>query len=246
MGFHVFAVRQPDPLGFIILSFPILIINIPMSAIKQAAALGFICIAFCAIVDKRLLRFIALVLAATAFHTSARVFLFLAPFVKNDINRKTVALSVLLSVPGMYFVIGDAFEVYTQRYVDTGIDAAGAVFRTALLAMVGLPFILFLRREWQLRFPYDYKLALIGSILMIILLPATFISTVIADRFGYYVVPLQLMILARLPYLIQNVHKHLIWASPYLVLGLTLLVWTQLSWHFKQCYVPYQSWLLPL
>jgi len=24
---------------------------------------------------------------------------------------------------------------------------------------------------------------------------------------------------------------------------LVFMVWSQLSWHFKQCYIPYQSWI---
>lgn len=39
IGVHVFARRQPDPLGFLVLLFPILIINMPMSGIRQGAAI---------------------------------------------------------------------------------------------------------------------------------------------------------------------------------------------------------------
>lgn len=32
-------------------------------------------------------------------------------------------------------------------------------------------------------------------------------------------------------------------ALPYLGLLLVFTVWSQLSWHFNQCYIPYQTWL---
>ena len=70
------------------------------------------------------------------------------------------------------------------------------------------------------------------------------ISSVISDRFGYYVTPIQLMILARLPYLVRpGPQGQLISMAPYLGLGLVLLVWTQKSKHFNQCYLPYKTWL---
>ena len=53
LGVHVLARRQPDPLGFLVLLFPILIINMPMSGIRQGAAIGLLCIAFVAFIDRR-------------------------------------------------------------------------------------------------------------------------------------------------------------------------------------------------
>lgn len=73
------ARRQPDPLGFLVLLFPILIINMPMSGIKQGAAIGLICIAFAAFIDKKLFWFTAWTLLASTIHNSAIVFLLLIP-----------------------------------------------------------------------------------------------------------------------------------------------------------------------
>ena len=73
-GIHVFAKRQPDPLSFLILTFPILIINMPMSGIRQGAVIGLICIALVHFSDCRPLKFIMWVLIASGFHLSAIVF----------------------------------------------------------------------------------------------------------------------------------------------------------------------------
>ena len=54
-GVHSLARRQPNPLAFWVLLFPILIINIPMSAIRQASAIGVICAALVAFIDQKLL-----------------------------------------------------------------------------------------------------------------------------------------------------------------------------------------------
>lgn len=243
-GLIALANRQPDPLAFLILSFPVLIINMPMSAIRQSTAIGLVCLALIAFQDRRLIRFVAFVAAAALFHTSAIIFLALAPFTKMRLTRATVALSIVLVLPGAYFMFADTAEFYADRYVGTGIDAAGGLYRAGMLAVVGAFFLIALRRPYQERFPGDYQLALIGAWIMVATLAILPISSVISDRFGYYITPVQLMIMARLPYLVPNTSKgRFIAAAPYAGLALVLLVWTANSYHFQQCYLPYQTWL---
>ena len=244
-GLFALAQRQPDPLAFLILSFPILIINMPMSAIRQAAGIGFVCLALVAFLDRKLIRYVVFVLLGSLFHASAIVFLALAPFTKLRLSRASAALSLVLVLPGAYFMFADTVEFYTDRYVGTGIDARGAIFRAGMLAIVGAYFLVSLQKRYAQRFAMaDYQLALIGSWIMVATLLLVPISTVISDRFGYYVTPIQLMIMARLPYLMpRGSQNQLIAAAPHLGLGVVLLFWTQNSNHFNQCYVPYQNWL---
>ena len=244
-GILAFARRQPDPLAFLVLSFPVLIINMPMSAIRQAAAIGFLCLAIIAFQERKLIRYVAMVLAGSLFHMSAIIFLVLAPFVRFQLKRSTLLLSGILVLPGAYFMLAKTAEFYSDRYVGPGVDdAKGAIFRSAMLAAVGAYFLFSLKRSWCERFPTDYKLALIGSWVMLGTLALVPLSTVISDRFGYYVTPIQIMIMARLPYLIRpGQQSQLIAAAPYLALGLVLLVWTANSEMFQQCYLPYRTWL---
>jgi hypothetical protein len=243
-GVHVLARRQFDPLAFVILLFPILIINMPMSGIRQAAAIGVMCLAFSAFVDRRLLRFAALTVAAASFHSSAIVFLLLVPLVLAAFSWRRLVLSALLAIPGAFALLStDAAETATGRYVDTGIDAAGAAFRTGLLFVTAIFFFLLLRKRWAAVFPKDYKLVFIGSLTMMALIVVLPISSVISDRLGYYLIPIQAMIFARVPFLPIRANRQLLIAAPYLGLLLVFAVWTVWSWHFQQCYVPYQTWL---
>lgn len=242
-GLIALARRQPDPLGFLILSFPVLLINMPMSAIRQAAAIGFVCLALVAFQDRRLIRYVVMVFAGALFHTSAIVFLALAPFIKFRFTRGTVFLAGVLVLPGAYFALGETVEVYTDRYVGTGIDAAGALYRSGMLAMVGGYFLLYLRPVYRERFPRDYTVALIGAWIMVGTLAVLPVSSVISDRFGYYVTPIQIMIMARLPYLARSrADARLMGVAPYALLGLVLIVWTTNSALFQACYLPYQTW----
>jgi hypothetical protein len=243
-GLLALAKRQPNPLAFLVLSFPVLIINMPMSGIRQAAAIGFACLAMIAFQDRKLIRFVALVVGGSLFHMSEIIFLALAPFVKFRLTGRTLFASAVMVLPGAYAMLAKMAEFYGDRYIGTGVDADGAIFRSLMLAIVGGYFLVKLRPSYQERFPADYKLALIGSWVMIGTLALLPLSTVLSDRFGYYVTPIQIMIMARLPFFSRRGQQAQLYAvAPYLALGLVLIVWTANSEMFERCYLPYRTWL---
>jgi len=243
-GVHVLARRQPDPLGFLVLLFPVLIINLPMSGIRQGAAIGILCIAFVAFMDKRLLRFVVLTLLASTIHSSAIVFLLLAPLVQGEFTKKRLAAAAALAVPGTLVLLsGEAAQLATTRYVGTGVDALGAAFRVGLLLITGGAYFWLLRTKWRQSYLQDYKLVSVGALIMLGMLLLLPISSVIGDRLGYYLVPIQAMIFARIPYLPIRKNKAFLSAAPYLGFGLMFIVWIYFSWHFNKCYVPYDTWL---
>lgn len=244
VGIHVLARRQPDPLGFLVLMFPILIINMPMSGIRQGAAIGLICIAFVAFHDRRPLQFALWVVLAAGFHVSAIVFIALFPLAMSHYSLRRLILSAIIGIPGVaLFAAGEAVELATNRYFDTDIEAAGAIFRVGTLSLSSLYFFIFIRKQWLLAWPKDYGLASFGAIGMAVTFLLVPISSVIGDRFGYYFIPLQAMIFARLPYLpgLKNARLH--FALPYLGLLTVFTVWSQISGHFQHCYNPYQTWI---
>jgi hypothetical protein len=244
LGINSLARRQPDSLGFLVLLFPILIVNMPMSGIRQGAAIGLICIAIVSCIDRRPLRFSIWVFLAAGFHTSALVFIVLLPLAVRGLNRYSNIVAGFFVLPAGFVIYSvGATDLATSRYVGTGIDAAGAAFRVGILTVTALYFFFHLRRRWLRAWPEDYALVNLGAISMLLMPLLLPISTVIADRFGYYLIPIQTMIFARLPYLQLRRNAALHTASPYLVLLSIFAVWANFSWHFKECYIPYQTWL---
>lgn len=243
-GVHVLARRQPDPLSFLILLFPILIINMPMSGIRQGAAIGLMCLAFVAFADRRPARFALWVLLASGFHASASVFMLLLPVATGRYTSRRLLLATFLAIPGL-FVLGttEAAEVAVSRYVGNDIDAYGAIFRLAMLGLSAVFFFWLPRARWERLYSADYSLANVGGIGMAVAMMLLPISSVIGDRYGYYLIPLQAMIFARIPFLQFGKNAGLYTALPYLGVWLVFTVWTQLSAHFAKCYVPYQSWV---
>lgn len=241
LGLHVLARRQPDPLAFLVLCFPILILNMPMSAIRQGAAIGFMCVAYSAFVDRRLVAYVACVLLGSTFHSSILLFLALAPFAAGGFNRKNILIAAILALPGLYLLsLTEAAGIAENRYIETELEASGAVFRLAILSLSGLFFLLVLAPAWRRKFPEDYKLAAMGAWAMLTFFSLVFVSTVIGDRFGYYLIPIQAMIFARIPHLSLATNRQFYAMLPYAALTLVFVVWTQLSWHFNECYIPYR------
>lgn len=245
-GVHKLAKRQPDPLGFLILLFPILIINMPMSAVKQGAAIGLMCLAFIAFSDKKLWRYIFFTALAAGFHTSAIIFFALVPFIRGKLTPKRIIAGGFLALPILGLVLlSSAVETAVDRYVmDQYLKSAGAIYRVGSLGISAILFFVLFRNKWKISSPNDYTLIVIGSLIMLCCLLIVPLSSVIGDRVGYYMLPIQAMFYARLPYLSFDKFRPLLVAFPYFFLFCLFFLWTSTSSLFNQCYVPYKNWFL--
>ena len=76
--------------------------------------------------------------------------------------------------------------------------------------------------------------------MMMATFPVSLYSSVIGDRFGYYLVPIQLVFLARLPFLGPG--SPIVALVPYIAGAAYLAVWIQTSALFEVCYIPYKFW----
>ncbi len=245
VGVHHIAKRQSSPFTYLVLLFPILMVNMPMSAIKQATAIGLICFAFTAFSEKKAFRFVAVTAIAALIHNSAAIFLLLSPLVAGEITQRRLVFAALLALPGMAALLTtEGAEVATTRYVDSGVDAAGAIYRVLLLGFTGVAYLYLRQRGWLANEGHFSRLTLLGSIMMIVLLVILPLSSVIADRFGYYLIPIQAIIFANLRFSYLPYLRWLIVASPFIILLITFGVWTTNSGHFSSCYVPYKSWIM--
>ncbi|MDA9936233.1 EpsG family protein [Gammaproteobacteria bacterium] len=245
LGVNQLARRSPDPLGFLIMLFPILIINMPMSALRQGVAIGFMCYAFVSFIDRKSFKFVLMNILAVGFHTSALVFLPLFLFINGEYNNKKLILGALLEIPLLGLMWLSSYgEAQANAYIGSGYDAEAAIFRSGILALSALAFFIFYAKKWKATFPADHNLLMIGSLAMIANFFLVFVSTVISDRLGYYLIPIMALFFARLPFFTNTQYRLFFIAAPYLGLLLVFVVWTMLSSHFSGCYMPYKSWIL--
>jgi len=242
-GIHAIARRQPDPLGYLSLSFPILILQIGMAALRQSMALGFVCFAFNAFVDKNRIKFILWVLVASAFHSSAIALILLTPFMFKSKYKDQIIISIIAAAPVLiYLLSSDVADSYVKTYVNTGVDAAGGSSRALLLAITGVVFMVVLSESWKKLSQSDYDLVSLSAPMLILMLPLALYSSVLGDRFGYYLVPVELIIQTKGYLIIRHHSAALAFIVPYFIVGTALLIQTQYSWIFDSCYVPYSTW----
>lgn len=243
-GIYSLAIRQPDPLATLIFMFPILILNMPMSGIRQGAAIGFMCFAFMAFIDKKLLKYILFVILATGFHTSAIIFLALLPFLGGQFTYSRIFIAILLAIPGIFFLLVSSFaQVAIDRYITGGYEAFGASFRIYSLAIGAMIFFISFRSRWQMKFNDEYTLIFLGSLMMISCLALLLVSSTISDRIGYYLIPLQAIFFARIPFF--QVQWKIFWTMfPYILVATLFIGWISLSSLFEACYLPYYNFLL--
>lgn len=239
-GLHAFARRSPNPLAVLVLAFPLLVLNMPMAAVKQAAAIGLVCFAFNSFNDRKLIPTFVILLAASLFHSSAAIFMLLLPFVIGGYTRKNLVIASIIGIPILLVIASsDAAELASERYIGTDREANGAIFRVLLLSGTGLFYKLFLSRQWSVTFPESHKLISLLSYGMMGLILVVPLSTVIADRLGYYFVIPQLLIFAAIPYLMRGGAMKAATIAPYVILAVVLMVWMELSSHYARCYDPY-------
>jgi len=242
-GLHAMARREPNRLLFITLAFPALVIGLGMSAVRQGLAMGFVCFAFNAFADRKRILYILLLLIAGTFHKSALAFLAMAPFLFPGNIRVKAVIGAVAAIPMVYFMgKTDAAESYANMYLNSGLEAGGGRFRVIPVGLSGLFFWFVLRKDWLEKYKFDYERMLFFSALIIGVLPLVFISSVMGDRFGYYMMPLAFSIQARAYTLFKPVTAFMVFMIPLAHCLLYLVVWISLSTLFWQCYVPYKTW----
>jgi hypothetical protein len=243
-GIYRLAIRQPDPLATLIFMFPILILNMPMSGIRQGAAIGFMCFAFIAFIDKKLLKYILFTILAMGFHTSAIIFLALIPFLGGQFTYSRIFIAIMLAIPGIFFLLVSSFaQVAIDRYITDSYEAFGAIYRISSLAIGAFIFFVFFRSRWKMKFNDEYTLIFLGSLMMVFCLALLLVSSTISDRVGYYLIPLQAIFFARIPFF--QVPWRIFWTMlPYILVATVFIGWVSLSSLFEACYLPYHNFLI--
>lgn len=151
---------------------------------------------------------------------------------------------VVLAIPGIFLLVtGETGQQAFERYVATDYDSYGALYRLILLMLSGVFYLVFLRKKWKAEFPADYHFVTLGAMSMIGVMTLLPLSSVIADRLGYYLIPLQAIIFSRTLAFRTIPFAKLLAVGPSIALMLFFYVWTTNSSHFVSCYRPYQNWL---
>jgi hypothetical protein len=240
---HRFVSKTDVSLNLLTLSLPILIIQLAMSGIRQATAVAFLMLAWNAFREQRKAATAFWILAASSFHVSAIVFLPTAFVIGHRPTIPRLAAATLICLPFAVYFAGERIDVYSTRYGAGEVDSLGAAFRVALLFITAVLFYFF-KDEYLRLYPNDYDLMLMFATFSLGVTMLLFVSSIAAHRVGYYLVPVQLLTLARFRNIVGQTRRNaIVEISPYVAYGLYIVVWFGLSRHAQVCYVPYETYL---
>lgn len=241
-GLFRFLVVQPRPWLGALVAIPYIVIVIAMGYTRQGVALGILMAGLASFTrGGSIMRFAAYVFAAALFHRTAVVAFPLAALATNRNRAMNLLLAVAVSILLYDFFLGDAMQDFVKNYIETRYSSQGAAIRlgmnmvvVAIFWMIGrrLQFSDLERRLWR-NFAF-------GTVLMVVLL-ATVPSSTAVDRLSLYVIPLQIVVLSRLPLAFNARLPITVTVVAYMFA--VQFVWFNFAQHSKY-WVPYQ--LYPL
>jgi hypothetical protein len=248
IGLFGFAKKQPIPLIVILVAFPYLILVVGMGYTRQAAAMGFILMAFARFDQKSTIEYLLYIFISSLFHASA--ILMLPLFVLRLKSIKFFLISgVLLFLPLVFMLGLYYFEAYLNIYVySKTYSSAGTLPRLILCSIPAVLYLIFCRKlQLSVAAKRLWLVLSVVSILLFILhlvLPA--LSTPI-DRVAIYLIPLQLVVYSHLPLILRsyNISPSLTTLAISFLYLIVLLAWVFFS-HYAEYWSPYQFYPLVL
>jgi hypothetical protein len=246
-GLVVFCRAQPRPWLALVVAVPYLVTVVGMGYTRQGVAIGLTMLGLVALSDRKLLRFVVFVALAAVFHKSAVILMPLAVLAASRHRVWTVLWVGLASLLFYGLLLVNAVEDLTVNYIGAQYDSAGAAIRVAMNAVPAVLF-LSLRRRFAMP-PADrtfWTWMSLGALAFVWLLVVSPSSTAV-DRVALYWIPLQLLVLSRLPNALgRRDGKNALWV--YAVVGYSaavLFVWLFFGAH-AMYWLPYQfyPWVL--
>lgn len=245
-GLAYFASREDNPVIYLFFAYPLLIVSLSMTLVRQSAALGVLMLSLYFFFNRRPFLFSLGVLIASGFHTSAAFFFVFLPLIGRKLSTGSIiGLVVTASAVALIIFQLDIGQRMFDRYNNDKFEANGALFRLVYLVIPSFVFIVFMRKRWQERYPEDYPLVFASMLacLALLALLSFSVSSVVADRMGYYFAPFQALILARASSLFNNNEAKFVGLLAIGYVIVFFLGWMEMSPIVDRCYIPYDSYL---
>ncbi|TDT43444.1 EpsG-like putative glucosyltransferase [Halospina denitrificans] len=233
-----FARSQPLPWLALLVAVPYLIIVVGMGYTRQSAALGFLLIGLVSLGNGKMAWFVFWVMLGATFHKSAVLMLPVAALASTS-NRVWSLLWVgLMSLVGGYLFVFDSAERLWTHYVEADYQSQGGLIRVLMNVVPALLFFVFQR---YLRLSEaERRLWFWMSLLALVCIPLVVISSTATDRVALYLIPIQMFVFARLPYVVSDPrHRALVTFGVVGYYALVQAVWLFFAGH-SYAWLPYR------
>ncbi len=240
-GIVLFSRSQQLPWVSLLVSIPYLIIVVGMGYTRQSAALGLLLIGLASLGNGQMRWFVFWVMLAATFHKSAVLMLPVAALASNSNRFWSLLWIGLMSLVGGYLFVFDSAERLWTNYVEAGYESQGGLIRVLMNAVPAMLFFVF-RRYLRLTEAED-KLWYWMSVLSLVCIPLAVLSSTATDRVALYLIPIQMFVFARLPFVVTDPrHRGLVTLGVVGYYGLVQAVWLFFASH-AFAWLPYQNLL---
>jgi len=199
-GLYRFARAQPDPWLAMVIAVPYLVIVVGMGYTRQAVAIGILMAGLASVSrGASVMRFAIWVAAAALFHRTAVVALPLVALVGERNRLVTLVATAAASVLLYDMILEDSMDNFVRNYIQAEYSSQGAMIRVVMNLVPALLFLLFQRRLgfsdrdralWR-----NFSLAAVALLVLLFISP----SSTVVDRISLYILPLQMVVLCRVP-----------------------------------------------
>lgn len=248
-GFFFFARSHRSPILIMALLFPVIIVQLGMSGIRQGVAVAALMVASVYFVQGRGWMMALFILLGAQFHSSVLVFLPLAFLAGRRVSIGSIVAGVLLLSPLAAYLLSERLDVYADRYIDQNygvVTSGGALIRYALIMIPQVFFLVYYRRLRE-HFPEVYDLLKLFVIICFSLMPLALYSSIALHRINFYVMPFSILTFVYLSLCMFPRNQLVLGrAMPPLAYGLYQMAWFMTSSHADECYDPYRSFSLLL
>lgn len=240
-GLVHFARRQPNPWLACLVAIPYLVIVVGMGYTRQAVAIALMMMAIVAFTGERFVRTLVLISLAVLFHKTALVIVLLLLL---TIARSRAAIAGVMLISGgilYYIFLGSSLERLMSNYEDANYDSAGAAVRLAMNIVPALIFLPLQKRfgfsEVERKLWRNFALAAVAAAVALFV----FQSSTAVDRLALYLVPLQVIVFSRLPYMVglNSSTRFTLIAVVILYSAAVQFIWLQFATH-ADAWLPYQ------
>jgi hypothetical protein len=239
-----FARRQPNPWLAVVVAVPYLIIAVAMGYTRQAVAIGIV-LAGLSSVDRGMVRFAIYLGFAVTFHKSALAVL---PLVALSSPQRPIVTALILAGSAVllyYLFVEASIDRLMNNYVESGYASQGAGVRVSMNLPPAALYLLFRRRfsfaPAERRLWRNFAFAALAAALILVFTS----STTAVDRLALYLIPLQMVVLGRLPDAFPQNGRSDIKVTLLVVLYSALIQFVWLNYAANvEAWLPYRAYVL--
>lgn len=242
VGLVLIARQQRNPWLVFVVATPVLIILVGMGYTRQSVGVGCMLIGLAGLIKgRRFAWFVCWVLVGALFHKSVLIFIPIIALFAFEWSFKSLLLLMTAVLIAYFIVIPQALDRYSAGYINTVYEAKGVLFRVVPNALAGIILLSLGKRFSGPR--VEMRIWRGFAILSILALGSLWFvqSSVIVDRMSLYILPMQVIVLANLPFALAGRDRDAVFLST-LVIAFTaiqLFIWLNYANH-SRLWIPYQ------